>query len=77
LYTYSRHNINGCELVTEEAHCHIALRSEHCKKNDCLICVFYNFNILMIPDREISNEIGVLDLDFFVREESLGMAFRC
>jgi len=32
LYTYSRQNINGCEFVTEEAHCHIALRSQHCFK---------------------------------------------
>jgi hypothetical protein len=77
LYTYTRHNINGCVLVFEEARCHIALRSRRCKKNcDCLIYVFYKFNILMIPVWAIGTGTGVLDLEFFVQANSLRIALR-
>jgi hypothetical protein len=31
LYTHSRQNINGCELVLEEIHYHTDLILQHCK----------------------------------------------
>jgi len=70
LYTYFRQNKNGCELVLEAVHYHIALISQQ------FDFMLVNFMYLMLI-RAISTWISRFGLYSFVLEDSQRMAVWC